>query len=46
MDTRVLNGATMAGVAGYLTAKIGAGFDDMSSIGAGLGLAIIAGGAI
>jgi hypothetical protein len=46
MDTKVIIGATVAGAFGYLAAKNGAGFDDTSSIGAGLGMAIFAGGAL
>ena len=44
MDTyKVLVGATVAGAVGYFGAKAGAGLDDVSSMGAGLGLALIAG---
>jgi len=46
MDTKVLVGATVAGAVGFLAAKNGAGFDDTSSIGAGLGFALLAGGAL
>ena len=46
MDTKVIIGATVAGAFGYFAAKEGAGFDETSSMGAGLGLAILAGGAL
>jgi predicted phage tail protein len=46
MDTKVILGATIAGAAGYFGAKMGAGLDDASSMGAGLGLAMLAGGAL
>jgi hypothetical protein len=46
MDTRVILGATLAGAAGYFGAKLGADFDDTSSIAAGLGLAVVVGGAL
>ena len=46
MDTKVIVGATVAGAVGYFGAKMGAGLDDTSSMGAGLGLALLAGGAL
>ena len=46
MDTQTIIGATVAGAAGYFGAKMGAGLDDTSSMGAGLGLALLAGGAL
>ena len=46
MDTQAIIGATVAGAVGYFGAKMGAGLDDSSSIGAGLGLAIITGAAL
>jgi len=46
MDTKVILGATVAGAVGYFAAKTGAGFDDTSSMGAGLGFALLAGGAL
>jgi hypothetical protein len=46
MDTKVILGATLAGAVGFFGAKMGAGFDDMSSVGAGIGVALLAGGAL
>ena len=46
MDTQAILGATVAGAVGYFGAKMGAGLDDTSSMGAGLGLALLAGGAL
>ena len=46
MDTKVILGATLAGAAGYFGAKLGANLDETTSIGAGLGMAIVVGGSI
>lgn len=46
MDTKVIIGSTVAGAAGYFGAKIGVGLDDTTAIGAGIGLALVAGGAM
>jgi hypothetical protein len=46
MDTKVILGATVAGAVGFFGAKVGAGFNDTAALGAGLGFAIFAGGAL
>ena len=46
MDTKVILGATLAGAAGYFGAKLGANLDDATSMGAGLGMAIVVAGGL
>jgi len=46
MDTKVIVGATVAAAAGYFGAKLGADLDETTSMGAGLGLAIVVAGGI
>ena len=46
MDTKVIIGATLARAAGYFGAKIGGNLDENSSMAAGLGIAVVVGGAL
>jgi hypothetical protein len=46
METKVIVGATVAAAAGYFGAKLGANLDDATSLGAGLGLAIVVAGGL
>jgi hypothetical protein len=46
METKVILGATVAAAAGYFGAKIGANLDENTSMAAGLGLAVVVGGAL
>jgi hypothetical protein len=46
MDNKVILGATIAAAAGYFGAKMVADLDESTSIGAGLGLAMVVAGSI
>mgnify|MGYP004546248055 FL=1 len=46
MDTQTIVGATIAAAAGYFGAKLGANLDENTSLGAGLGLAIVVAGGL